>query len=232
MLININYFGLELPTSKDPILKSNNSIQNPKIIDMLIDSLTSADSVFQDDDIWYMLVECIDEIIKNKNMVNNVVGETFKKVYYFYFRINQKFNGDKEKQALIKNSLNYLIKNSFCELNLFINYSLPEDVDSEQNRNNNSDRIETNKNDKMLLKIYEKLGTAEYIENSIIDKFNPLDLFVCRTLKSMVDTICYRAAKGELVKNITSLVPKKEQDFFKPIFRSLKSPEIYNEYNI
>jgi len=226
----LNYFGLELPTSKDPILKSNNSIQNPKIIDMLIDSLTSADSVFQDDDIWYMLVECIDEIIKNKNMVNNVVGETFKKVYYFYFRMNQKFNGDKEKQALIKNSLNYLIKNSFCELNLFINYSLPEDVDSEQNRNNNSDRIETNKNDKMLLKIYEKLGTAEYIENSKIDKFNPLDVFVCRTMKSMVDTICYRAAKGELVKNITPLIPRKEQDFFKPIFRSLKSPEIYNEY--
>ena len=47
----------------------------------------------------------------------------------------------------------------------------------------------------------------------------------------MVDAICYRVAKGELSKNIYPLVPKKESDFCKSIFRTIKIPEIYNKYN-
>ena len=221
----LSQYGIEFPLTKDSII--NNDNKNLKIIDLLINSLTTVDSIFEDDDIWFMVFECIDEIIKNKNMINNLKGGTFKEVYIFYFRINQKFNGEKEKQILIKNSLYYFISNSFTELNVFMNFSSPEQNDLE--KNNNSDKIENN-NENLIFKIYEKLGAAEYIGNSKLNKTNPLDLLVCRTMKSIVDTICYRAAKGELVKNVIPLIPKKESDFYKSAFRSIKSPEIYNEY--
>ena len=230
----LSYYGVELPTSKDPLLNNNSSNKNLKIIDMIIDSLTNADSVFTDDDIWFMLVECINEIIKNKNMINNLVEETLNKIYTFYFRLHQKFDSEKEKQNIIKSNLIFLVRNSFNELNLFMNFILPENLDYEEKLNDNiiNNNIEKNKkNNNKLTKIYEHLGEAEYIENSRLNNVNPLDLLVCRTVKTIVDIICYRAAKGELNRNIIPLIPKKESDFNKPIFRLIKSPEIYNEYS-
>ena len=230
----LNYFGLELPSSKDSSSGKDNLIQNPKMIDFIIDSLTNADSIFQDDDIWFMLIECINEIIRNKNIINNLTGETFKKIYSFYFRMNQKFEDKKEKQNIIKDNLNFLINNAFTELNLFMNFEIPETITPDNDQNDdlnkkNSDKLENNNDDKLIIKIYEKLASPDYIQNSKLNNYNPLDLFVCRTVKNIVDIICYRAAKGDSIKNIIPLVPKKKSDFDKPIFRKLKAPEIYNE---
>ena len=52
--------------------------------------------------------------------------------------------------------------------------------------------------------IYKKLGTVECIDNYKNDNYHPLDLLVCREVKLIVDTICIRGARGELIniKNI------------------------------
>ena len=231
----LNFFGIELSLVKDPLINSDPSNKNLKIIDMIIDSLTNAASIFEDDDIWYMLIECVNEIIKNEKMINNLIRESFKKVYIFYFRMHQKFYRDKEKQNIIKDNLIFFIQNAFKELNVFINFELPE-IKSEENINNeitneNIDKKENIINGKQIFQIYENLGSPDFIQNSKLNNYNPLDLFVCRIVKNMVDAICFRAAKGELTKNIYPLVPKKELDLYKPIFRSIRTPEIYNEYN-
>ena len=88
----INYLELDIES-----LNNDTSNKKVKMIDLIVDSLTSADSIFEDDDIWFMLIECIVEIINNNNMINNLVGETFKNVYSFLFRMNFKFEGKKEQ---------------------------------------------------------------------------------------------------------------------------------------
>ena len=219
----LNFLGEELTTTSNTIISNDSIDQNFKIIDMVIESLTNADSIFEDDDIWYMLIECINEIIKNENIINNLVGETFKKIYIFYFRMNMKFYKDKGKQSIIKDNLIFFIQNSFKELNLFMNYSFPQ-------IKNKNDETKLDDNDKSIIKIYENLGAPDCIQNSKLNNYNPLDLFVCRTVKNMVDTICYRVAKRELTINVIPLVPKKDSDFYKNPFRAIKPPEIYNEY--
>ena len=230
----LKYFGIELPLSKDSLIGKDIVNQNPKIIDLMIDSLTNADSIFTDDDIWFMLIECINEIINNKNIINNLIGGTFKKIYCFYFRMYQKFEDKKEKQNIIKDNFNFFINNAFSELNLFMYFSIPETINPDNNQNNdlakkNSDIIENINDEKAIFKMYDKLGSPDYIQNSKLNNYNPLDLFVCRTVKNIVDIICFRAAKGELNKNIIPLIPKKESDFLKPIFKKLKASDIYNE---
>ena len=227
----INHFDIEFPSPKDSLLNNNSPNNSLKVIDLIIDSLTNADSIFEDDDIWFMLVECINEIIRNINMINNIVGETLKKIYLFYFRLYQKFDNEKEKQNIIKNNLIYLIKNSFNELNLFMYFILPKNLDSEENIDIINDEDKNININNKIIKIYENLGEAEYIENSKLNNINPIDLYVCRTVKTIVDTVCYRAAKGELSKNMIPLVPKNESDFNKPTFRFIKAPDLYNEYS-
>ena len=222
----LNFLGVELLSTKNNTISDDTSNKNLKIIDMVIDSLTNSDSIFDDNDIWYMLIECINEIIRNENIINNLIGESFKKIYIFYFRMHMKFYKDKEKQSIIKDNLIYFIQNSFKELNLFINFSIPE----QKNENDTlkpKDKFENN--DKSIFKIYEKLSSPDFIQNSKLNNYNPIDLFVCRTVKNIVDTICYRVAKKEFTKNICPLIPKTESDFYKNIFRVIKPPEIYNE---
>ena len=67
---------------------------NKKIIDLLIIILTYLDEIYQDDDIWFYLVECIGEIIHNNYIIKDINGESFKNIYLFYFRIYNKFEDD------------------------------------------------------------------------------------------------------------------------------------------
>ena len=227
----LKYFGINYLSPKD----NNNEITNPnlRILDMIVDSLTNADLIFEDDDIWFMLIECINEVINNRYIINNLLDETFKKIYIFYFRMHQKFQKQKEKIIIIKNNLNFFIQNSFNELNIFMNFSIPEIIVPNENNNDlekkDSDTIDLINNEKSIYNIYENLESPDFIQNSKLKNCNPLDLLVCRIVKNLVDTICYRAAKGELTKNIIPLIPRKETDFYKNIFRTIDPPSIYNE---
>ena len=224
----INYLELDIES-----LNNDTSNKKVKMIDLIVDSLTSADSIFEDDDIWFMLIECIVEIINNNNMINNLVGETFKNVYSFLFRINFKFEGKKEQHNIIKNSLNMFIKNSFHELNLFRSFSITKTKMDDDNRNNtivdnhNKDTFDNIRNN--LIEVYNHLDSFSYINNYKLNEINPLDLLVSRSVKTMIDTICYRAGNGELKKNILPIIPKTDSDFLKPIFRKIVNPQIYNE---
>ena len=68
--------------------------KNGKIIDLIIESFSSIDLRFEDDDIWRFAMDCLDEILKNKNIVYNVKGITFRKIYEFYLRIFPKFENE------------------------------------------------------------------------------------------------------------------------------------------
>ena len=57
--------------------------KNGKIIDLIIESFSSIDLRFEDDDIWRFAMDCLDEILKNKNIVYNIKGITFRKIYEF-----------------------------------------------------------------------------------------------------------------------------------------------------
>ena len=219
-LTPINYLELDIES-----LSKDTTNKKVKMIDLIIDSLTTVDSIFEDDDIWFMVIECIVEIINNNNMINNLVGETFKNVYSFLFRMNIKFEGKKEQHNMIKNSLNIFIKNSFQELYLFRSFSITKTKIEENDKNNEAFEITKNN----LLEVYNHLNSYSYINNYKLNEINPLDLLVSRTVKTMIDTICYRAANGELKKNIIPIIPKTDSDFYKPIFRKIINPKIYNE---
>ena len=147
--------------------------------------------------------------------------------------MNLKFNGKKEQSSLIRNNLFNFIRNSFQELIFFRNFKIIK----------NDDEIKTSKNNKIeedntenfsynnLIGIYKSLNSNNYIKNYDSNKVNPLDLLVSRIVKTMVDTICYRASNGDEIKNIIPLVPKTESDFYKPAFRKVKLLKIVNENN-
>ena len=227
-LTPINYLELNIES-----LNGTSNNKKMKMIDLIVDSLTSADSTFEDDDIWFMLVECIIEIINNKKMINNLIGETFKKIYSFLFRMTIKFDGKKDKQLIIRNNLNLFIINSFQELNFFRNFIIPKTPDehTEQNTINTIEGDKEKYNNNKLMEIYDSLSSNNYRKNYELNLINPLDLLISRTVKTMVDTICYRASNGELHKNLISLVPKSETDFYKSVFRKIKYPKIINENN-
>ena len=58
--------------------------KNGKLIDLIIDCFSSIDLTFEDDDIWIFSLDCLDEIVKNKNIIYNVKGMIFHKIYEFY----------------------------------------------------------------------------------------------------------------------------------------------------
>ena len=86
------------------------------------------------------------------------------------------------------------------------------------------------------MEIYNKLGTAECIDNYKNTNYHPLDLLVCREVKYIVDTICLRQARGELqnIKNINNgkilipIIPKDASEI--PLIKNLFTPKISNEY--
>ena len=194
-----------------------------KVIDLIIDSFSSIDLIFEDDDIWIFSLECLDEIMKNKNMAYKVKGNTFHKIYKYYLRVFSKLQNDKDKSKFIKEKLSFLMNNSLLELNLFLNFSSP--------------LIPYNYGDKKyLMEIYNKLGTSECIDNYKNTNYHPLDLLVCREVKLIVDMICIREARGELqnIKNINNgktlipIIPKDPSEI--QFMKELSKPKIFNEY--
>ena len=194
-----------------------------KVIDLIIDSFSSIDLIFEDDDIWIFSLECLDEIMKNKNMAYKVKGNTFHKIYKYYLRVFSKLQNDKDKSKFIKEKLSFLMNNSLLELNLFLNFSSP--------------LIPYNYGDKKyLMEIYNKLGTSECIDNYKNTNYHPLDLLVCREVKLIVDMICIREARGELqnIKNINNgktlipIIPKDPSEI--QLMKELSKPKIFNEY--
>ena len=217
----LNELNIDLPQFKE----NDDIILNGKIIDLIIDCLTSIDSIFEDDDIWCYAMECLDEIVKNPNIIFNVKGNSFQRIYIFYLRIFSRLENEKDTIQSIKERVNYLVNNSIEELNSFLNFSSP--------------LLTNNNTRKNLLEIYNRLGTAECIDNSKNSNYNPIDLYICRQVKTIVDTICIMETKGYL-KNIKNnnknnnnnffLIPRKDEDFSK-LRIELKKPEIFNEYN-
>ena len=65
-LTPINYLELDIQS-----LNNNSNNKKRRMIDLIVDSLTSADSTFEDDDIWFMLIECIVEII---NLIHRIIN--------------------------------------------------------------------------------------------------------------------------------------------------------------
>ena len=204
-------------------INENEIFKKGKLIDLIIDCFTSIDLIFEDDDIWIFSLDCIDEIIKNKNIVYNVKGAIFHKIYEYYLRIFSKLENDKDKIKYIKEKISFLVNNTLEELNIYLNFSSP--------------LISCKYGDKnYLMEIYNKLGTAECIDNYKNSNYHPLDLLVCREVKYIVDTICLRQARGELknIKNINNgkslipIIPKDPSEI--PLIKNLSKPKISNEY--
>ena len=210
-----------------PEVKENEELMNDgKIIDLMINCLTNIDTIFEDDDIWVLAIECLDEMVRNPNVICNIKGKSFSKIYMYYLKIFAKLENDKDVIKSIKEKILFMVDNTFEELNSYLDFS------SSLLSNNN---IKHN-----LMQIYNKLGTAECIENSKTNNYNPLDLYICREVKTLVDIICIRDARGEL-KNINDnnsnnnniilpFIPKKDADFTMIKTKYLNQPEIKNEY--
>ena len=205
---------------------TNENIINKKLNDLLIIILTHLDEIYKDEDIWIYLDECISNIIHNIYMINNIQGESFKKIYEFLFRIYNKFEREEKKQKKIKDDLVYYIN---YKLNLFSRFYNSEIFQSFENNINNNPYAY------YLNQIYNKIDKPECIENSKFRNYNPIDLLVCRTIKNIVDTICFRYEEQKNNNNIEfiiePLIPKKDSDFKKINFRQLHNPKIFNEYN-
>ena len=202
----------------------NEIVKNWKIIDLIIDSFSSIDLIFEDDDIWIFSMECLDEIIKNKKIVYNVKGNIFHKIYEYYLRLFTKLINEKDKLKEIKEKINFLVNDTIEELNIYLNYSSPLISYSSGDKN-------------YLMEIYNKLGTVECIDNYKNNNYHPLDLLVCREVKFIVDSICIREARGELhnIKNINNgkillpIIPKDVSEI--SLMKNLYKPKIINEYS-
>ena len=216
---SLNKFNLELDN-----INEKEIFKNGKIINLIIDSCTSVDLIFEDDDIWMFSLECLDEIIKNKSIMYNVKGINFRKIYEYYLRIFSKLEKQKDKLKDIKDKISFLLTDSIEEFNSYLNYVSP--------------LISFNSNDKnYLMEIYNKLGTIECMENYKIISYHPLDLLVCREVKLIVDIICMRESRGELKKINNSnkgkilepIIPKNVSEI--SLIQNLSKPKINNEYS-
>jgi hypothetical protein len=150
ILIKNNFLLGDTPLNKLNIeieqINEKEIFKNGKVINLIIDSCTSIDLIFEDDDIWMFSLECLDEIIKNKNIMYNVKGIFFHKIYEYYLRIFSKLEKEKDKIKDIKDKISFLVNDSIEEFNLFLNYSSP--------------LISFKSNDKnYLMELYNKLGT-------------------------------------------------------------------------
>ena len=213
------YFNIDFEQFKE----NEEFFKNGKIIDLIIESLTNIDSTFEDDDIWCLSMDCLDEIVKNPNIICNIKGKSFQKIYNYYLRIFSKLENEKDTIKSIKEKISYLVNNSIEDLNSYLNFSSP--LLSNNNIKNN------------LMEIYNKLGTVECIDNFTANNYNPLDLYICRQVKILVDIICIREARGDLKfinnennNNILPLIPKRNEDFTNIKIKVLQQPQILNEY--
>ena len=208
----------------EDINENNNIYKNGKMIDLIIECFTTIDLKFEDNDIWLFSLDCIDEILKNKNIIYNIRGDTFHKIYEYYFRIFTKLERDKDKIKDIKEKISFLINNTIEELNSYLNFSSPllsTDYD----------------NKSYLFDIYKKLGTTECIDNYKYNNYHPYDILVCREVKFIVDTICIREVRGELQeiknmnngKNLIPIIPKNSSEI--SLIKKISQPLIYNEYS-
>ena len=228
ILIKNNFLLGDTPLNKLNIeieqINEKEIFKNGKVINLIIDSCTSIDLIFEDDDIWMFSLECLDEIIKNKNIMYNVKGIFFHKIYEYYLRIFSKLEKEKDKIKDIKDKISFLVNDSIEEFNLFLNYSSP--------------LISFKSNDKnYLMEIYNKLGTIESMENYKNISYHPLDLLVCREVKLIVDIICMRESRGELqkinnynkAKILVPIIPKNVSEI--SLIKNLSKPKIFNEYS-
>ena len=212
---------------KDIKTFTKENIFDKKLLDLLIIILTHLDEIYHDEDIWFYLSECLSEMIYNNYIINNIYGKSFKKIYEFFFRVYNKLEKDEKRQKKIRNDLIYFINH---ESNLFSQF-----YNSEINEQFNDVKSYSY----YLKQIYNKLDTVDCIENSKKSNYNSIDLFVCRTVKYMIDTICLRF-EGQKNNNINynenneikilSLVPQKESDFNKMTFRYLLNIRILDDH--
>ena len=228
ILIKNNFLLGDTPLNKLNVeieqINEKEIFKNGKVINLIIDSCTSIDLIFEDDDIWMFSLECLDEIIKNRNIMYNVKGVFFHKIYEYYLRIFSKLEKEKDKIKDIKDKISFLINNSIEEFNLFLNYSSPLISFSSNNKN-------------YLMEIYNKIGTIESMENYKNISYHPLDLLICREVKLIVDIICMRESRGELQKInnynkgkiLAPIIPKNISEI--SLIKNLSKPKIFNEYS-
>ena len=227
ILIKNNFLLGDAPLTKFNFeldkINEKEEFKNGKIINLIIDNLTSVDIIFEDDDIWIFSLECVDEIIKNKNMMYNVKGINFRKIYEFFLRIFSKLEKEKDKLKDIKEKISFLLNDSIEEFNMYINYCSPLIPYSYGDKN-------------YLMEIYKKLGTVECMENYKNINYHPIDLLVCREVKFIVDIICMRESRGELKKInnkkgkiLPPIIPKNVSEI--SLIKNLNQPKIYNEYS-
>ena len=224
----LSKFDIKLPTVEDKTEDNDNN--DLKIIDLIIESLTSVDLVFQDDDIWLYVLECVEELVLNINIFPTIKGNSFKKIYVFYFRLYKKFKDEEDKQNSIKEKIIYLLNNSMNNLiSVYGPNYIIEPSSNDKKKSNNNDN-----NNNSLINLYEKLGSPESKNDWKLNNYNPIDLYICRQVKSMIDIICFRAATRELYnknKKISLLIPSKNCDFVTFENKYLRYPEINNEYS-
>ena len=97
-----------------PEVKENEELMNDgKIIDLMIECLTNIDTIFEDDDIWVLAIECLDEMVRNPNVICNIKGKSFSKIYMYYFKIFAKLENDKDAIKSIKEKILFLVDNTF-----------------------------------------------------------------------------------------------------------------------
>ena len=214
--------------NKEVKLFTNENILNKKLLDLFIIVITNLDEIYHDNDIWIYLTDCLNEIVHNNNIINNVCNEAFKKIYEFYFRVYNKFEGEEKKQKIIKNDMIYFINYKLDMFSKFYNSEISDNI------------INDNTYSNYLKNIYNQLNNKDIIENSSNEIYNSIDLLVCRTVKYIVDTICFRFEEQKNNNNINNiennkiiqLIPKKESDFKKMTFRFLPNLKILNEHAI
>ena len=202
------------------------NIQDKNLIDLLIIALYSINEKNQnEEDILFYISDIYSEIIHNKYIMPFLFGENFSCIYTFYYNLYIKFYGEEKRQKVIKDNLNHFVDFSFQELKKFYDSNVSSTT-------NEIMKIYNNSYSKYLEYLYNNLKTVEIINNSNSNNYNPIDILVCRTVKTIVDTICFRdkTNMGQIHNLISPLIPQKESDFGKSIFRYVKSPNISNEY--
>ena len=172
-LIDIIKYKTELSSflNKEVKLFTNENILNKKLLDLFIIVITNLDEIYHDNDIWIYLTDCLNEIVHNNNIINNVCNGAFKKIYEFYFRVYNKFEGEEKKQKIIKNDMIYFINHKLDMFSKFYNSEISDNI------------INDNTYSNYLKNIYNQLNNKDIIENSSNEIYNSIDLLVCRTVK-------------------------------------------------
>ena len=224
-LLISNNFLLGKTKEKEIILNSEKN-ENRTILDLMIENLCELEN-YSDEEIWFETMDVFNEIKLNKKMC--LSKENHIKILNFYFQIYSKIRNNKSQE--IEEKIKNLINEYFTQIKSSYNKNdFSQFFPLERKDTNFSITQESIIND-YLFKIYENLGNKSIIEFN--SRNNPLDLFICRIGKQIVDSICLEDAKGNLNKNknykVNSLIPKKESDFNLPLYRELTNIKILNE---